>query len=339
MTAANALKAVGAIGAVVSLLLGLNQLTGVVQRFRVHRKEFSEAMVSGAQEQRRGDNAAAFQNFKHAAELDPLDRDAQTAEVQAAMLWLDTAHGRQNQTLTDVANHVLPVLDAALVNAKGSEAADLLAHVAWANYLKYKEGFREGIDLDKNLKAALAADPNNVYAHTISGFWILEQGGDVKSAESHFSAALATGRVRPYVRELQLSALTNGDSADKDAAALEVANEMRKSGETLDSSLRRRIFWNNFTSRFHSRDRLASSVSVLSPQDTEATYDWLDDRPADNVKKWSRAFVIANLREVQGRRAEALAQYKTLQTQLRNTDSALASEVDAGVMRLSRSPR
>src|SRR5262249_37626592 len=152
------------------------------------------------------------------------------------------------------------------------------AHIAWANFLKFRDGLREGIDVDENLKAALTADPNNVYAHVMSGHWILWQGGDVKSAESHFSAALATGRVHSYVRELQIAALTDGNSAEKDAAALRVADDMRKSGEALDPSLRRRIFWNNFTSQFHSRDRLASSLSVLSPQDTEATYDWLDDR-------------------------------------------------------------
>jgi tetratricopeptide (TPR) repeat protein len=339
MTATNALKAVGAIGAVVSLLLGLNQLTGVVQRFRIHRQEFSEAMASGAQQQRRGEIAAAFRSFKHAVELDPIDRDAQASEAQAAMLWIETVHENESQKFSEVANQLLPVLDAALVRAKGSEAGDLLAHIAWANSLKYRDGLREGIDVDGNLKAALLADPNNVYAHAMSGWWILAQNGDMKSAESHFSAALATGRVRPYVRELQVGALTSGDSAEKDAAALRVANDMRKSGEMLDSSVRRTIFWKNFSSEFHSKDRLAASLSVLSPQDTESTYDWLDDRPADDVKKWSRAFVVANLSEVQGHRAEALAQYKALQKQLRNTNSSLMSDVDAAVVRLSRSTR
>jgi hypothetical protein len=78
---------------------------------------------------------------------------------------------------------------------------------------------------------------------------------------------------------------------------------------------------------------------VLSPQDTETTYDWLNDRPADDVKSWSRAFIMANLSEVQGHRAEALAQYKALQQQLRNTNSSLVSDVNAAVVRLSRSTR
>jgi hypothetical protein len=47
--------------------------------------------------------------------------------------------------------------------------------------------------------------------------------------------------------------------------------------------------------------------------------------------------VEANLSEIQGRRAEALAQYQALQKQLRNTDIALARSVDAAVDRLLRS--
>jgi hypothetical protein len=305
-----------------------------VQQLRVHQKEFSEAMTSGDQELQRGDHAAAFRSFKRAAEFDPVDRRAQTQETKAAMLWLETVHAQQDHSFTDVANQLLPVLDSALANAKGPVAGDILAHVAWANFLRYREGRREGINVDDNLKAALAADPNNVYAHAMSGFWILWQGGgDLRSAESHFSAALATGRERPYVRLLQLSALTNRD----DVEALRVANDMRKAGETIDSPLRGRIFWGAFTSRLHSRDRLVASLSVLSPQDTEATYDWLDNGPADDVKRSSRAFVEANLSEVQGRREEALTQYQALQKQLRHTSIALASAVDASVERLSHS--
>ena len=331
------LKAVGAIAAVVSLLLGLNQITGVVQQLRIHHKEFSEAMTSGDRELQRGDHAAAFRSYKRAAELDPVDRDAQTQETRAAMLWLETVHAQQDHSFTDVANQLLPVLDSALAKAKGPVAGDIMAHIAWANFLRYREGRREGINIDDNLKAALAADPDNVYGHAMSGFWILWQRGDLRSAQSHFAAALGTGRVRPYVRELQLSALTNYDSAENDAEALRVANEVRKSGETMDASLRQRIFWNNFTSRLHSRDRLVASLSVLSPQDTEATYDWLDDRPADAVKSSSRAFVEANLSEIQGRRPEALARYQALQKQLRHTDVAIASAVDESVERLSHS--
>jgi len=329
------LKAVGAVAAVVSLLLGLNQITGVVQQLRIHHQDFSEALAAGERETERGDHAAAFRSFERAAKLDPLDRRAQSQETDSAMRWLETVHATGKQSFADVANQLLPVLDNAQVKAKGQAAGDILAHVAWANFLKYRDGVREGVNVDDALKAALAADPNNVYAHAMSGRWILWQGGELQAATSHFTAALATSRVRPYVRELQLAALTDGDSAERDAEALRVANDMRKSGEALDASLRQKIFWNNFTSRFRSKDRLAASLSVLSRQETVATYDWLDDRTADAVKSASRAFVEANLNEIQGRRDEALGQYQALQKQLLKTDIALASAVDSAIQRLT----
>src|SRR5215510_13711833 len=147
MSSGSFLKAVGALGAVVSLLLGLNQITGVVQKLRIHHKEFSESMASGERELQRGDHAAAFRSFKRAAELDPIDRQAQMQETEAAMRWLETVHA-QNQTFTDVANQLLPVLDNALARANGPIAGDILAHIAWANFLKYREDVREGVNVD-----------------------------------------------------------------------------------------------------------------------------------------------------------------------------------------------
>ena len=334
MATSGFLKAVGAVAAVVSLLLGLNQLTGVVQNLRVHHKEFSDALASGDQEQRRGDYRAALRSFKHAAELDPIDREARARELGAALLWIETAHA-QSESFTEVANQVLPVFDAAVTTAKGPAAGDILSHIAWANFLKYRDGVREGVNIDENLKAALDADPSNAFAHAMSGFWILWQGGEMTSAKSQFAASLATGRARPFIRQLQLSALTSGDSSERDAEALRAANDARTSGDAIDAALRRRVFWNCFSSRFHSREKLVASLSVLSSQDTEATYDWLDDRPPDAVKTSSRAFVEANLTELQGRQADALALYRALQKQLRNTDNALGPAVDAAVGRLS----
>ncbi len=336
MTAGSPLKIIGAVAAVVSLLLGLNQVTGVVQNFRIHRKDYSDAMLSGMQEQERSDYGAAFRSFKRAAELDPLDREAQTREAEAAMRWLESVHAGNGQTFADVANQLLPVLDKAQAKATGPRAGDILAHIAWANFLKYREGVREGVDVDASLRAALAADPGNVYAHAISGFWILWQGGDLNAAEKHFSAALAANRVRPYVRDLQLAALTNGDSEELTRAALRVANDLRKSNETIDARNRRLIFWTAFTSRLHSRDRLISSLSALPPRDAEATYEWLDDQAPGHVKAASRAFIAANVSEIEGRRSEALAQYRALQHELRGIDLSLDSAVDAAVERLAR---
>jgi len=109
--------------------------------------------------------------------------------------------------------------------SQGQTAGDILAHIAWPNFLKYREGMREGVNVDGKFESAFAAIKIIVYAHTISGFWILWQGGDIKSAEAHFSAALTTGRVRTYVRDLQISGLTNSNNPENDAEELRVAND------------------------------------------------------------------------------------------------------------------
>src|SRR5690349_20109535 len=120
----------------------------------------------------REDYAAAFKSFKRAMELDPVDKRAQQKQTEAAMLWLENVHANDKQSFTDVVKQLMPVLDSSLTKASDQLAGDIMAHIAWANFLKYRDGQREGINVDGNLKAALTADPNNVYAHAMWGHWL-----------------------------------------------------------------------------------------------------------------------------------------------------------------------
>ena len=328
------LKGVGAVAAVVSLLLALNQFTGVVQNLRVHHKEFSDAMNSGEQQMQREDYAAAFKSFKRAMELDPIDERAQQKQTEAAMFWLENVDANDKQSFTDVANQLTPVLDSSLAKAKGQLAGDIMAHIAWANFLKYRDGQPEGANVDGNLKAALAADPNNVYAHAMSGHWLLWHGNDINTAETHFKAALATGRVHDYVRDLQLAALRNHDAPEHDMELLRISDEMRKAGETMPARHRHDIFWKVFTAKMHSPD-FPNILKVLSPSDTVATYDWLDDWEPGEGKTSARTFILADLKEVGGDRAGALADYQTLKKQMKDNDGLLAT-VNLHIQQLSR---
>ena len=177
---------------------------------------------------------------------------------------------------------------------------------------------REGVNVDGNLKAAFAADPNNVYAHAISGFWILWQGSDIKSAEEHFKAALETGRVHDYVRDLQLSALGNHDSIENDAELFASQMTCVSLGETMSPKQRKDIFGKDFTAHIHDTPRLVAVLSALPPADAEATYDWLDTTETGDGKTFNRAFVMATLKEIQGDKAGALAAYQALQKQMQN---------------------
>ena len=329
------LKWVGAATAVLSLLLALNQATGVLQKLRVHRKEFREAMTAGDQQQQRADYPAAFDSFKHAVELDPIDREAQQRQAQAAMLWLENVHAR-DRSFTDIANQLSPVLDKALSETKGSAAADLLAHIGWANFLRYRDGSREGIAIEESYQKALSIDPSNVYAHAMWGHWILWQHGKLEQAREHFSAALASGRVRPYVRNLQVSALNNSRAPETISELLRVANEMRKNGESLNAEQRHRLFEDIFAYDLGNHDDYMRELSALKAEDVEATYDWLTGQEDERRKRFMRSFVMANLSEIAGNREEALSKYKSLRQELpRNEWYVLTSEVEKAIKRLS----
>lgn len=330
------LKAVGAITAAISFLLALNQVTGVVQGFRIHHKEFREAMEAGEQAENRHDYHAAFDSFKRAIDLDPIDHAAQERQTKAAMLWLENVHATPDRSFTDTANLLLPVLDKALARAKGSAAADILAHIGWANFLRYREGVREGVTVDENFLQALEKDPNNAYAHAMWGFWILWQGGDKNSANQHFSAALASGQHGDYVRSLQLAALQNSPNDETDAAAIRAANEMRKKGESMSDEDRASILWETIAIRIRDHDRLVKILSVLPVDEMQATLDWLNvgDKNSSAGKQNNARFVAANLREITGDRAGALTMYRTLQGKL-GQDSVLVPQVDAAIKRLS----
>ena len=336
-TLATTLKWIGGATAAISLLLALNQITGLVQNFRIHHKAFSEATKAGEQQQQRGDYPAAFESFKHAAELDPIDRRAQKREAQAAMLWLENVHA-QNQSFTEIANQLLPVLDKSLSNSKGQDAADLLAHIGWANFLRSRDGSGSAGDLVvKSYGDALKIDPQNVYAHAMWAHWILWQNGSQQEAKDHFAAALNSGRDRPYVRSLQLSAYSNVVSAENQAELLRIANEMRQLGERLGPEQKSSVFDQVFEFPLDDYKALARIVHGVKPEVALATYDWLSSGRTDSDLRLRREFIAAFLLEADGETDAALSRYKSLQEDLQHVGpyDSLSLAVNNAVKRLS----
>jgi len=65
----------------------------------------------------------------------------QTAREQCGMRWLREIRVRVGeQTFADIVKRVQPTLVSGLVDAKGQRAADLFAHLGWADYLLTREG-------------------------------------------------------------------------------------------------------------------------------------------------------------------------------------------------------
>jgi tetratricopeptide (TPR) repeat protein len=334
------LKLAGGIAAVVSFFLTINQFTGILQGFRIHHKEFSDAMRVGQQQLERGDYPAAFESFQRATELDPVDRDAQYQQARVAMAWLDNLH-TNGRTFTEVVGPLVPALDKALVHAKGRAAADLIAHIGWANFLKSRDGQSDTGAIEQSYRGALKLDAQNPYAHAMWGHWILWQNGDVSRANEHFAEALQSGRERAHVRHMQIRALCNPHRVDAEAELFRVANAMRQGQEAVDRADRRRVFQETIEQRLEDISELTQVLGALKPDDAEATYDWLasDDATGDaEFRQRRRDFILAAIAESAGQPREALARYRSLRSVAEKShDSSALRRANMAIQRLAPS--
>ena len=155
-----------------------------------------------------GDYAAAWDRYADGLALCPGSSAALQGQERLAMDWLENIRVTEGkQTFTDIANKVQPALSRAAVGKDDRRAADALAHLGWADFLRSRDG-QGGLDPVRYYQQALQRDPENPYAHAFWGHYILTGDGDLQEAKAHFAKALDSHAQRPFLRELQLAALT-----------------------------------------------------------------------------------------------------------------------------------
>jgi hypothetical protein len=235
---ARALKWVGAVTAVISLILGAQQLTTWIGDSLQRRRDAAMHVDLARQQASRGAFADAWASLDKAGALQP-GEPVDSARVDIAFAWLEEARPGPGRPFSVITDTVTPALDRALLNARDARRADLLAHLGWATFLRSRDGAAG--DPAARYREALALDAENVYANAMLGHWLMWTGARVESAGDHFNKALAgAGDKRPFVRRLQIAALANrGEAAD--AELLRVADEMQQQGEPLDEFSANRI--------------------------------------------------------------------------------------------------
>jgi tetratricopeptide (TPR) repeat protein len=161
----------------------------------------------------------AWKLLEQVRSLAPDDPEAQEKEAKLAMLWLENARITQLEnsesgkttvigmgSFAAIVDTVLPALSRCAVSSEKIYAANCLAHMGWGEVLKNTSA---GAHPQTYYQRALALDPENPYAHVLWGFHILRTDGSPDEAKMNFERALASGRERPFVRAVQLSAWLN----------------------------------------------------------------------------------------------------------------------------------
>jgi tetratricopeptide (TPR) repeat protein len=287
-----------------------------------------------------GDHALAWQRYDDAIAHYPNRQPLRHAREVCGMRWLREMHVREGkQTLTDIVNRVLPVLAEGAASASGQHAADLLAHMGWADFLRMREG-AVGLDPQAHYRKALAVESSNVFAHAMWGHHIMVKHGAIDDAKQHFTAALASGRERPFVRALQFAAMLYYHEPAGQIEAARLANDMRKNGEAIDPDLRERLWTDVYYDGLSSRDRRKGFLSAMHDPDNAATFRWLypenQVRP-DRSKLWR--FFMASFEDATGERAAARLRFESLRDDLeRERLSGLMLEETISAIKRLQSP-
>lgn len=342
---AKALKWVGGATAVLSLIFGLHQLTDLVIGIRERRRHVEELLRTGAAQHEAHDFVAAWQTLEDADRLEGGRSEVRAAQESLAMDWLEDARLSPGaRSFEDIVGKAAPVLDRALLTAEGPRKADLLAHRGWAEFLRSRDGV-SGLQPERYYDQALKVDPRNEYAHAMLGYRALRSGGQIAEARELFSAALAAGRVRGFVRGLQLAGLRSLSDESANLELLRVVNDMRKNNEQVDPDTRSRIWsiyffhFGMWGSRIHSVEN--QKLLVVVPQTEQlTTFAWLFDVSDFNpAETWGREYYRAILQEAAGNRAEALRTFLYLRSKMpASIVPGIPEEIESAIKRLSKQP-
>jgi hypothetical protein len=342
------MKWVGIVTALISLGTALYALVHAAGELRDDKRMFHEQFDSARRQWSAGDFADAWDGFTHAEAtvadegifakllggLNSEQREIRTAEQDLAMEWLRTGRVADGHKFSEITDRLVNVLAIGADASSGGRKADLLAHLGWAYFLKWRDG-DESLRPESEYKEAVAADPKNPYANVFWGHWILWNHGPLNDANARFAIALISGRAHSEVRHFQLSALANVRSDDSDAAWLRAVSDMHTAHEMIDSSLRAEVC-NRYEEALRD-EKLMQRILAAVPaaQQIELLQALLKSEGIAEMQKSTLTVALAATLESAGRTHDALQTWKTLAAQLKSQPHSVWSDrVDAAIKRL-----
>ncbi len=330
---------VGSITALFSLIAGIyagwDFLYGQLEK----RRAIAQYLAAEALQLRASDYQSAWNTLAQAAAIDPRSEPLRQAQEDVAMQWLENIRVPGDQTFAAIAEKLEPILTRGVASAKSLQRrADLMAHLGWSYFLRSRE-LPSSPDPEPAYRDALLKDPANPYAHAMWGHWILWNSKPYAKASEHFAAALATPRpgLHPYIRSMQMSGLFNEDNDENHEEIIRVANDIRKEHGDPGPHERHNIlnlYWEYIATP---NGHKTAFLSAIPPLDHLETFDWLLQRegPRDS-DPLTHAYIRSSLLEAAGRRDEALAGFRAMQSRFGpNISPTLADGARKAIVRLT----
>ncbi len=332
----------------ISAILGLGAtLVGGYHSFsaaRAQRAAIKSELALAATQLDQSEYETALHTYTDILQKDPRNGAAADGQRKALFRWDEyfSVSAPEGQDFSAIAapkiDQLFNQLDIQRSHAQGTVLADVEAHIGWTHWLNRMIAFREFGDApEKNLRDALAIDPNNVYANAMLANILIKLHEDLPQAQPYMAAALASGKERVLVRRLQIGALLMRTGMSGSCAEfVRVANQMGLGNEAMESDDKRRIVSRCF-SIYNSHKELTEVLSAVPPDQVWASYQWLiqndPDRPAHSLDS---DFISASLLEASGKPAEALAKFRDLQRRLEpDTGFSFRAQIEEAVKRLA----
>jgi len=233
LSLANVLKWAAATTAMVSLLLTLNKVDALLGEQQQRQRATHAYIAAGKLQLQHHDYRGAWLHYQQALQLAPGDEVANQARLQLAMQWLRHISIRQGETFESLISPLIPALYEGISDAKGEQYATILAHIGWANYLRFRENrIADSHQVDALFESALQHDANNPWAHVMFSFWQLYHGDDLTTALQHIEQAVKTKTHRQEVLDLALSALLQEHDIRAKQMALRIAYHLTQEFQT-----------------------------------------------------------------------------------------------------------
>lgn len=345
------IKWIGGATAVISLIIGVKQISGIVKDWKERDESVRQIVTASRLLMEARDYGAAWEIAKKAAVIAPSSQTAFRQQVDIALLWLrDIWVQKGEKSYGDIIDPLILTLSQGAGDDDPGRAARVLAHIAWANILRLRDK-KVQYEVERYLVQALELNPEDTYANAFTGYWLLneenkdkETKNKLSGAMGHFEKALKTNENSNFINQWYMLGLTGSNVANADVQAFKLASQWRKQPVVpLEPSdipgVLGTLHWYFYSldHRLPEKGFASRLVSTLSFEEIRDTYLWLlkegksDSRVSQDLRPIKN---LGHLAEAAGKFEAAYAYYVDLLNRAKGSSSSYQDSVGESLCRV-----